>query len=150
MGNATNLPTNYPGYTTEIPDTAATIARILRDGGYATAMFGKAHITPEWELDPSGPFDRWPTGLGFEYFYGFLAADTNQFAPNLYENTLPVTPPEDPDYLLDKDLADRAISWLTKEKPLDRTSRFSSILRPAPHIRPIMLQQSGCAFSWQV
>ncbi len=117
MGNVTNLPTGYEGYTSNIPASAGTVARVLRDGGFATAMFGKSHLTPEWEMGPNGPFDRWPTGLGFDHFYGFLSADTNQFAPNLVEDKRHVEPPrDDPDYTLDHDLADKAIAWIGKEK----------------------------------
>lgn len=117
MGNVTNIPTGYPGYTTVIPKSAGTVARILRDNGYNTAMFGKAHVTPEWEMSQAGPFDRWPTGLGFEYFYGFLSADTNQWAPTLVENTRPVEPPSnDPDYFFDKDIADKAIGWIKDQQ----------------------------------
>src|SRR5690606_7422191 len=75
MGNVTNLTTAYDGYTTVIPKSAGTVAEVLKQNGYNTAMFGKGHITPEWEQSQAGPFDRWPTGLGFEYFYGFLSAD---------------------------------------------------------------------------
>src|SRR3546814_17312558 len=74
--------------------------------------FGKNHNTPDWETGPNGPFDRWPTGLGFEYFYGFNAGDTNQWAPALVENTRTVEPPNgDPTYILDKELADHALDW---------------------------------------
>lgn len=117
MGNVTNAATGYEGYTSIIPESTATIARLLRDAGYSTAMFGKAHITPTWETGPAGPFDRWPTGLGFEYFYGFLNGDSNQWAPALYENTRPVEPATDqPDYILDKDLADKAIDWMREQQ----------------------------------
>src|SRR3546814_20087200 len=78
MSGVTNSASSHPAYTTILPKSAATIARILRDNGYNTAMVGKAHITPKWETGPTGPFDRWPTGLGFEYFYGLLDGDTDQ------------------------------------------------------------------------
>lgn len=112
MGNVTNLPTGYDGYTTVIPKTAATIAEILKEGGYNTAMLGKGHVTPEWEMSPAGPFDRWPTGLGFEYFYGFLSADTSLWNPNLVENEKAVEQPDDPTYHFEKDIANHAIGWL--------------------------------------
>lgn len=109
MGNVTNNPTAYPGYTTIIPRSATTVAEILRSNGYSTAMFGKWHLTPDWEQSQAGPFDRWPTGLGFEYFYGFLNADASQFAPALIRNTTPVDPATGrPDYVLDADMADDA------------------------------------------
>lgn len=113
MGNVEDAATGYEGYTGVIPDSTVTVAALLRNAGYATAMFGKGHITPQWETSPAGPFDRWPTGLGFEYFYGFLGGDTNQWAPALYENTRAVEPPRsDPAYILDHDLADHAIGWM--------------------------------------
>lgn len=112
MGNVANIPTGYEGYTSVIPKTAATIAQILKAGGYNTAMLGKGHITPEWEMSPAGPFDRWPTGLGFEYFYGFLSADASLWNPNLVENEKPVDQPDDPDYHFEKDIATHAIDWL--------------------------------------
>lgn len=115
MGNVTNLPTGYDGYTTVIPKSAATVAETLKEAGYNTAMFGKGHITPEWEMSPAGPFDRWPTGLGFEYFYGFLSADTSLWNPNLVENERPVDPPADPAYHFEKDIANHAIGWLQRQ-----------------------------------
>src|SRR3546814_1285096 len=74
------------GYTSVIPKATATIGEVFRENGYSTSWFGKNHNTPDWETGPNGPFDRWPTGLGFEYFYGFNAGDTNQWAPALVEN----------------------------------------------------------------
>lgn len=140
MGNVTNMPTNFDGYTTVIPRSAATIARILRDGGFSTAMFGKSHLTPDWELSADGPFDRWPTGLGFDYFYGFLSADTNQTAPNLYENTRPITPPDRADYLLDSDLADHAIGWIAAQQATAPDKPFFVYYAPgtahSPHTAP--------------
>lgn len=116
MGYTANWPTGYDGHSSVIPNSAGTMARILRDAGYNTAMFGKAHVTPEWEMSQAGPFDRWPTGLGFEYYYGFLGADTSQYEPNLVENTRPVTSlPDDRNYHLDRDLADRAIQWVGQQ-----------------------------------
>ncbi|MGE4411339.1 MAG: sulfatase-like hydrolase/transferase [Sphingobium sp.] len=116
MGYTANWPTGYDGYNSVIPKSAGTLPQILKESGYNTAMFGKGHITPEWEMGPSGPFDRWPTGLGFEYYYGFLGADTSAFEPSLVENTRPVTPVHGPDYHLDRDLADHAIRWLDEHE----------------------------------
>lgn len=116
MGNVTNLPTGYDGYTTVIPKSAATIAEVLKESGYNTAMFGKGHVTPEWEMSPAGPFDRWPTGLGFEYFYGFLSADTSLWNPNLVENEKPVDQPDQPGYHFERDIADHAIGWLQRQQ----------------------------------
>ena len=88
--------TGYPGYTGIIPqEHGAGLARSLRDNGYATGMFGKWHNTPEPDISPAGPFDRWPTGLGFDYFYGFNQGETHQYYPTLYRNTTPVAAAED-------------------------------------------------------
>lgn len=115
VGNVTDAASSFDGFTSNIPKSAATGARILQDSGYATAMFGKGHITPSWETGPTGPFDRWPTGLGFGHFYGFLGGDTNQWAPALYSDNSPVEAPTDqPDYILDRDLADKAIAWIDR------------------------------------
>ena len=112
-GSVTEYATGYPGYNGMWPRSVACIAEVLRLHGYATAALGKWHNTPNWESGPSGPFDRWPTGQGFEYFYGFLGGATNQWEPTLYENTRPVvrTAPRR-DYHLTTELADRAISWI--------------------------------------
>jgi arylsulfatase A-like enzyme len=116
MGNVTDAATGYEGYTSVIPKSAATVARVLRDAGYSTAMFGKSHMIPSWETGPSGPFDHWPTGLGFQHFYGFLGGDTNQFVPALYSDTRSIDPSRGhPDYILDRDLADQAILWMRQQ-----------------------------------
>ena len=80
-----------------IPKSAASIAEILRQNGYNTAAFGKWHQTPDFETGPTGPFDRWPTGQGFEHFFGFLGGETSQWTPQLYENTIRVEPPLAPE-----------------------------------------------------
>lgn len=140
MGNVTNLPTGYDGYTTAIPKTAATIAEILKEGGYNTAMLGKGHITPEWEMSPAGPFDRWPTGLGFQYFYGFLSADTSLWNPNLVENEKAVEQPDDPTYHFEKDIANHAIGWLQAQQASAPDKPFFMYYAPGaahtPHQAP--------------
>lgn len=93
-GVITEMGTGYPGYTGIIPKSTALVSETLKDNGYATAMFGKWHNTPEPAISPAGPFDRWPTGLGFDYFYGFNQGETNQYYPTLYRNTVPVDPPK--------------------------------------------------------
>jgi len=115
MGYVANWATGYDGYNSVIPKSAGTMAQILKENGYNTAMIGKGHITPEWEMSRAGPFDRWPTGLGFEYFYGFLGADSSMAEPNLVENTSPVSPPAQPDYHLERDLADHAMNWIDSQ-----------------------------------
>jgi arylsulfatase A-like enzyme len=118
MGIITELATNAPGYTSVRPNSVAPIAEVLRLNGYSTAAFGKMHQTPVWEVSPAGPFDRWPTGEGFEKFYGFVGAETNQWAPGLYDGTALVEPPDDPDYHLTPDLVDQAIAWVQSQHAL--------------------------------
>jgi len=104
------LGTGYPGYNSLMPRSAGSFAEVLRQNGYNTAWYGKNHNVPDWHTSQAGPFDLWPTGLGFEYFYGFIGGDTNQWSPALFEGTKPIEPPhDDPDYHLDEDMADRAI-----------------------------------------
>ncbi|HSW18175.1 MAG TPA: arylsulfatase [Ramlibacter sp.] len=115
MGMLANRPTCFDGYTSVIPKSAGSVAAALRQGGYATAMFGKSHITPEWESSHAGPFDRWPTGLGFDYFFGFMGFDTNMWAPSLVENTSFIeAPPGEPRHF-DELMADRAIQWIRQQ-----------------------------------
>jgi len=105
------LATGFPGYNSLMPKSAGTFAEVLRQNGYNTAWYGKNHNVPDWHTSQAGPYDLWPTGLGFEYFYGFIGADTNSWAPALVEGTKPVEPPhDDPNYHLDVDMADKAIA----------------------------------------
>lgn len=115
-GTIVDLAAGYPGYSSVIPKSAASIAEVLRQNGYNTAMFGKHHNIPEWEMSPSGPFDHWPTGLGFEYFYGFILGATDQWNPVLYRNTLPAKSDIKPGETLDSALADNAIHWIHQQK----------------------------------
>ena len=114
FGNIAELVSGYPGYNSLWPKSAASIAEVLRLNGYSTAAFGKWHNTPISEISATGPFDRWPTSLGFEYFYGFQGAVTDQWHPALWRNTTPVEPTATPDqgYHLTTDLANDAIHWL--------------------------------------
>lgn len=140
MGSITETATTAPGYSSVRPNSAATMTEILRLNGYNTAAFGKMHQTPVWEVSTSGPFDRWPTGEGFETFYGFLGGETNQWAPTLFDGTTPVEPPDDPDYHLTPDLVDHAIAWvqaqhtLTPDKPFFVYLSFGAT--HAPHHVP--------------
>lgn len=141
MGNVTNLPTGYDGYTTVIPKSGGTMAEILKQNGYNTAMFGKNHLTPDWELSAAGPYDRWPTGLGFEYFYGFLSADTSMWEPNITENTRPVAAPRgDPNYHFEADMADKAIRWMREQNAAAPDKPFFAYYAPGlahtPHHAP--------------
>ncbi|MEE4454841.1 arylsulfatase [Novosphingobium resinovorum] len=141
MGNVSNLPTAYDGYTSVIQSDTGMVAQTLADNGYVTAAFGKWHLTPEWEQSSSGPFTRWPTGQGFSYFYGFHGGDTDQFAPALFENTLPIAPPaDDPTYILDNDLSQRAIRWIRQQHDQAPQKPFFLYLAPgtahSPHSAP--------------
>ena len=127
FGVITEMGTGYPGYSTVLPKSAATFGKVLHQNGYGAAWFGKNHNTPEWEQSTAGPFDRWPNGLGFDYFYGFMGGATSQWNPSLFENRIPVErPASDPTYILDRDLADHAIDWLR------------NMNAAAPH-KPVML-----------
>ena len=107
---------DWDGYTGVIPKSAATVAEVLHQYGYKTAAFGKWHNTPATETTAMGPFDRWPTGYGFDYFYGFMAGETSQYEPRLFENTTPVEPPHDEKYHLTEDMVDKALGWLGKHR----------------------------------
>jgi arylsulfatase len=139
-GVIADFSTDDPGYTSIIPASAATIAEVLHENGYATSFFGKNHNTPRWETSPLGPFDRWPNGWGFDYFYGFNAALTDQFAPQLVENRNLVDPPHSPDYILDKDMADHAVRWLQLQHTVAPSSPFFLYYAPgsmhSPHQAP--------------
>lgn len=140
-GVVAELASGFPGYTTILPKSAATVAEVLRQNGYNTAAFGKWHNTPDYETSAAGPFDRWPTWLGFEYFYGFLGGDTNQWSPALVENTKRVAPPtNNPDYHLTPDLVDHAISWIHSQQSIAPDKPFFTYLATgathAPHHAP--------------
>ena len=107
--------TGFPGYNSIIPEDQATVGRILLDNGYATAWFGKDHNTPAFAASSVGPFDQWPTGMGFEYFYGFVGGDANQWQPNLFRNTTQIYPFEGkPGWNLITGMADDAIDYLNR------------------------------------
>jgi arylsulfatase len=141
MGMLPDLPVNFPGYTGEFPDNAATMAEILRARGWSTTAIGKWHLTPR-DQRAEGPFHMWPTGVGFDRYYGFLNGETSQWTPNLVRDQTHVEPPSTPDegYHLDKDLADEAISQLRALR-LANTERpflmwFASGSPHAPHQVP--------------
>jgi arylsulfatase len=107
----------FPGYDSIIPKEAATVAEILKQSGYSTGAFGKWHLAPMWEQTLAGPFDRWPTGLGFERFYGILNAEASQWEPPMFDQTTPVMPYEGRhDYHMTEDIVDKAISWMRVQK----------------------------------
>ncbi len=119
-GTIAERATDWDGYLGIIPKTTATLPEVLREYGYNTAAFGKWHNTPANETTAMGPFDRWPTGHGFDYFYGFVAGETSQYEPRLFENTTPIEPPHNfPDgspYHLSKDMANQAVTWLRQRQ----------------------------------
>jgi len=107
------LATGFPGYNSLMSKSNGTFAEILKQNGYNTSWYGKNHNVPDWQTSQAGPYDLWPTGLGFEYFYGFIGGDTSQWNPALFEGTKPIEPAADAkDYFFDVDMADHAINWI--------------------------------------
>ncbi|MCY4727063.1 arylsulfatase [Nocardioides sp. STR2] len=125
-GQIAELANDWDGYSGHIPTSTSLVAEVLTDYGYATAAFGKWHNTPAEETTPSGPFHNWPTGRGFEYFYGFLAGEASQYEPNLVRNTTSVLPPRraEDGYHLSEDLADDAIGWLRRHRAFEPDKPF--------------------------
>lgn len=125
-GQIAELANDWDGYSGHIPKSSATMAEVLRNYGYSTAAWGKWHNTPAEETTKAGPYDNWPTGNGFEYFYGFLAGEASQYEPNLVRNTTSVLPPKSPEegYHLSEDIADDAIAWLRDHKALSPDKPF--------------------------
>jgi arylsulfatase len=143
MGGITEIATGAPGYCSVLPNTMSPLARTLKLNGYSTAQFGKCHEVPVWETSPAGPFDAWPTGGGgFEYFYGFIGGEANQWYPTLYEGTTPVEPEKTPEegYHLMEDMTDKAIDWIGQQKALAPDKPFLVYFAPgathAPHHVP--------------
>ena len=138
FGIISELSTGFPGYDSIIPKDATTIGRILRDNGYSTAWFGKNHNTPTYTASQAGPFDQWPIGMGFQYFYGFIGGETSQWQPNVFRNTTPIYP-----YIGHKGwnlitaMADDAIHWLRQMNDIDPSQPFLCYYAPggahAPH-----------------
>lgn len=125
MGNIPEGASAFPGYDCIIPKEAATVSEILKLSGYSTGAFGKWHVTPAHEQTLTGPFDRWPTGLGFERFYGILSAEASQFEPPMFDQTTPVMPYENRhDYHMSEDLAEKAISWMKLQRSTNPNRPF--------------------------
>jgi arylsulfatase A-like enzyme len=125
FGVITEQSTGFPGYNSIIGKDSATIGRILLDNGYRTSWFGKDHNTPDWVASQAGPFDQWPTGMGFEYFYGFVGGDTSQWEPNLFRNTTAIYPyVGNPGWNLTTAMADDAIHWLKQLNDIDPSMPF--------------------------
>ena len=130
--------TGFPGYNSIIPKDAASIGEILKENGYATSWFGKDHNTPGFVASQAGPFDQWPTGMGFEYFYGFVGGDTSQWQPNLFRNTTAIYPYlNNPQWNLTTAMADDAIAWMNQLNSIDPSKPFFVYYVPggthAPH-----------------
>jgi arylsulfatase A-like enzyme len=143
MGGITEIATSAPGYSSIRPKAAAPLAETLKLNGYSTAQFGKCHEVPVWETSPMGPFDAWPScGGGFEHFYGFIGGETNQYAPAIYDGTVPVEPDRTPEegYHFTEDMTDRAIDWVRQQKALMPDKPFFVYYAPgathAPHHVP--------------
>ena len=116
FGSISELIGGWPGYSTNWPTSAASIAQILQANGYNTAAFGKWHLTPDALQGPAGPFDRWPNALGFDYFWGFLGGETSQFEPVLVENNQIVGVPNEKNFYLNDVMADHSIAWIRNQK----------------------------------
>ncbi len=129
-GQIAELASDWDGYVGLIPKSTATFAQVLSYYGYNTAAFGKWHNTPVTDITKLGPFDRYPTGLGFDYFYGFLAGETSQYEPVLFENTNPVQAPHDPKYHLTEDMAEKAIEWLRTSNTINPGKPFFMYFTP--------------------
>jgi len=138
FGVISEMATGYPGYNSVITKDKTTIGEILKQNGYVTSWFGKDHNTPSYQSSQAGPFDQWPIGMGFEYFYGFVGGETNQWQPDLYRNTTRIYPYIDkPGYNLTTDMADDAIAYLHQMNELDPKKPFFMYYAPggthAPH-----------------
>ena len=142
MGSVTELATSAPGNNSLRPNSKAPLAETLKLNGYSTAQFGKCHEVPVFHNSPVGPFDMWPTGSGFEYFYGFIGGEDSDWYPSLYNGTTPVEPPKTPEqgYHLSEDLADHAIAWIRTQKSMAPGKPFFVYFAPgathAPHHVP--------------
>jgi arylsulfatase len=140
MGGICEIATAAPGYSSVLPKNKAPLPMTLKLNGYSTAQFGKCHEVPVWETSPMGPFDQWPTGGGgFEYFYGFIGGETNQWYPAIYEGTTPIEPEKTPEegYHFTEDMTNKAIKWTRQQKALMADKPFFMYFAPgachAPH-----------------
>ncbi len=143
MGGICEIATSAPGYSSVLPKDKTPLAMTLKLNGYSTAQFGKCHEVPVWETSPLGPFDQWPSGGGgFEYFYGFIGGETNQYYPAIYEGTTPIEPDKTPEegYHFTEDMTNKAIKWVRQQKALMPDKPFFMYFAPgachAPHHVP--------------
>jgi arylsulfatase len=138
FGVVSEQSTGFPGYNSIIPEDSATIGEILKENGYSTSWYGKAHNTPTYQASQLGPFDEWPTGMGFQYFYGFIGGDTSQWQPNLFRNTTAIYPYNgNPGWNLTTAMADDAIQWMKQVNEINPDQPFLVYYVPggthAPH-----------------
>jgi arylsulfatase A-like enzyme len=138
FGQVAEAATGYPGYDSLIGKDTATLGEIMKQNGYATSWFGKDHNVPTWESSPAGPFDRWPVGMGFQYFYGFVGGDTSQWQPNLFRNTTAIAPYiGKPSWNLITAMADDAIQYMKDLREVEPDKPFFVYYVPggthAPH-----------------
>ena len=143
MGTITNWSSDEPGYTASIPKSAAFVSEVLRANGYATASIGKWHLIPDPETTLAGPFDHWPTHQGFDYFYGFMGGETDQWNPELINGTTPVRmvppPGREHDYTLNEDLASHARAWVLQQKGLAPDRPLFMYLAPGATHAPLQV-----------
>jgi arylsulfatase len=135
MGGIPEIANTFPGYDSAIPPEAATVAEVLLQQGYATSCFGKWHLAPSWEQSPAGPFNHWPTGMGFERFYGIMGAECSQYEPPVYDQTTPISPHVGrANYHLTEDLVDQTLTWVDRVKASSPTKPFFTYFStPAVH-----------------
>ena len=152
MGGITEIATGAPGYCSVLPNTMSPLAKTLKLNGYNTAQFGKCHEVPVWQTSPVGPFNAWPTGGGgFEYFYGFIGGEANQWYPTLYEGTTPVEPEKTPEegYHLVEDMTNKAMNWISPAEGARARQAVLRLLRarrdprPAPRAEGVGRQVQG-------
>jgi arylsulfatase A-like enzyme len=143
MGGICEIATSAPGYTSVLPKNKAPLAMTLKLNGYSTAQFGKCHEVPVWQTSPMGPFDAWPSGGGgFEYFYGFIGGEADQYYPGIYEGTTAMEPGKTPEqgYHFTEDMTNKAIGWVRQQKALMPDKPFFVYFAPgathAPHHVP--------------
>ena len=142
MGTVSEMATGFPGQTSVLPNNVAPLAKILRFNGYSTAMFGKSHEYVAWESGLMGPFDQWPTGTGFEKFYGNVIGESDQFSPVIHDNTTLAAPSKDPNFYYQTDIANHAIDWIKAQKTLNPDKPFFVYYAAQGMHDPVQLPES--------
>ena len=143
MGGVAEMGTAFPGMNCVRPQSVAPLAEILRLNGYGTAMFGKSHELPPWELSVSGPLDRWPAHSGFDKFYGFLQGESDLYSPALYDGVTRIPTPREPDYHVSTDITDKAIVWVRSQQSLTPDKPFFIYYAAAGRTIRIMCPRNG-------